>query len=433
MNTAADVLAAAVASLDTSQWRPADEIAAAQRKQLVQLAAHCEKYSAHFRGRLRDARLTPADLGEPGGLGKLPLLSRRALQSAPDVFCTAVPRHHMPLSETRTSGSTGEPVAVKRTAIGSLDWLATTMREHFWHRRDFSGRFCAIRANIMKLSQFGNWGPPASLLRQTGPILGIPITTPIREQIALIAEFQPDILLVYPNILSAFTQHAETSGIRFPKLRQILSVGETLSPELRARTITALGVEISDIYSSQEVGNIALQCPQSNLYHVMAENLIVEVVDENGERVPNGKTGRIVVTDLHNFATPLIRYDIGDYAEAGPPCSCGRGLPTLAHILGRERNLILMPDGSRHWPLMGYAKYREIAPVRQYQVIQESREHVEMRLVVERPLTSQEEENLIAHVQASLQYPFAIRLSYFEEKIPASPTGKFEEFVCRAH
>jgi phenylacetate-CoA ligase len=155
------------------------------------------------------------------------------------------------------------------------------------------------------------------------------------------------------------------------------------------------------------------------------------VVDEKGDQVPSGKTGRIVVTDLHNFATPLIRYDIGDYAEVGLACSCGRGLPTLAHILGRERNLILMPDGSRHWPLVGYAKYREIAPVRQYQVVQEGRQQVEMRLVVERPLTSHEEENLIAHVQASLRYPFAIRLSYFENKIPADATGKFEEFVCR--
>jgi phenylacetate-CoA ligase len=92
-----------------------------------------------------------------------------------------------------------------------------------------------------------------------------------------------------------------------------------------------------------------------------------------------------------------------------------------------------MPDGSRNWPMMGYAKYRQIAPIVQYQIVQEDREHVEMRLVVERPLTAEEESGLTAHVQKSLGHPFQIRLSYFDGKIPASPTGKFEEFVCRAH
>jgi phenylacetate-CoA ligase len=54
-----------------------------------------------------------------------------------------------------------------------------------------------------------------------------------------------------------------------------------------------------------------------------------------------------VVTPLHNFAMPLIRYAIGDYAEAGPPCACGRGLPVLARILGRARNLLTLPHGER--------------------------------------------------------------------------------------
>ena len=163
----------------------------------------------------------------------------------------------------------------------------------------------------------------------------------------------------------------------------------------------------------------------------MAENLIVEIVDVNGISAAEGETGRVVVTDLNNFATPLIRYDIGDYAQVGPTCPCGRGLPTLKRILGRERNLIRMPDGSRHWPLVGFHKFRKIAPIVQYQMIQQDREHVELRLVVERPLTVQEESNLTAHVQTSLGHPFALSFSYFDGKIPAGANGKFEEFVCR--
>lgn len=432
MNAAAPILARVVESLETSQWKSPDEIAAVQRKQLVELAKHCESFSAHFHSRLHGAGLMPEDFAEKGSLQALPVLSRRTLQTGNDIFCTAVPKDHLPLSETRTSGSTGEPVVVRRTAMNNIDWLATTMREHLWHRRDFLAPFCAVRANVQKVVRHEHWGMPAALLRQTGPLLGIPITTSIDEQIALIGDFKTQILLVYPNILNAFVQRAEAGELRFPDLRQILTIGETLAPDLRARAAAAFGAEIADMYSSQEAGNIALQCPECSNYHVMAENLIVEVLDADGKSVAEGETGRVVITDLHNYATPLIRYDIGDYATLGAACACGRGLPALTRILGRERNLILMPDGSRHWPLVGFHKFRAIAPVMQYQMVQEDREHIELRLVTERPLSSEEEAALIAHVQASLGHPFAVRPSYFAGQIPKGPGGKFEEFVCRA-
>src|ERR1700743_617902 len=161
----------------------------------------------------------------------------------------------------------------------------------------------------------------------------------------------------------------------------------------------------------------------------MAESLIVEVLNTDGARCREGETGRLGITDLRNTARPLIRYDIGDYGEVGPPCPCGRGLPTLTRILGRERNLILMPDGTRHWPLVGFHKFRKIAPIAQYQFIQHTREDIELRLVTERPLTGQDEDGLRMLVQKALGHPFALRFVYFEERIPTPESGKFEEFV----
>ena len=160
------------------------------------------------------------------------------------------------------------------------------------------------------------------------------------------------------------------------------------------------------------------------------ETLIVEILDADDAPCREGQVGRVVVSDLHNFATPLIRYDIGDYAAPGPICSCGRGLPTLKRIYGRERNLILMPDGTRHWPLVGFDRFREIAPVIQYQLIQDGREAIELRLVTSRALSAVEERDLTAHIQASLGFAFALRFTYFDREIPAGPTGKFDEFVC---
>lgn len=428
------VLATIMRELEATQWLPPEAIGARQFEQLLILARYAHKHSKFFKARLARARLKFDDLDGIERLRKLPVLGRRDIQSAgPALFCDVIPESHGAIAESRTSGSTGEPVVVKRTAINQLDWLAMTMREHVWQARDFSGRLAAVRANISAHKSLPDWGPPASALFKTGPSIGIPITTDIQRQFALLAEFAPDNILIYPSILDALIQHCLANKVSLPSLKHIRTIGETLSPRVREDAKRVFTARLSDCYSSQEVGYIALECPQSGLYHVMAETMIVEVVREDGTPCGEGEVGRVVVTDLHNFATPLIRYIIGDYAEVGGACPCGRGLPTLARILGRERNLILMPDGSRHWPLTGGRHLRDELPqIQQYQLVQLDREHMEARFVTAKPLTAAEEEFVRERIQKSLGHPFEIAFTYFEGKIPVGKNGKFEEFVSRA-
>src|SRR5262249_57510260 len=106
---------------------------------------------------------------------------------------------------------------------------------------------------------------------------------------------------------------------------------------------------------------------------VQSENLLLEVLDERGRPCGPGETGRVVVTTLHNFAMPLIRYAIGDYATVGPPCPCGRGLPVLTRIMGRARNMLTLPDGKQIWPYFAGENLSGLAPTRQYQLVQTSR------------------------------------------------------------
>ena len=90
-----------------------------------------------------------------------------------------------------------------------------------------------------------------------------------------------------------------------------------------------------------------------------------------------------------------------------------------------------MPDGSRHWPLVGFHRFREIAPLRQYQFIQYEAEKIEVRLTVERPLTQAEEGALGAHICTSLGHSFELNFNYFDDRLPVGASGKFEEFVCQ--
>jgi phenylacetate-CoA ligase len=186
-----------------------------------------------------------------------------------------------------------------------------------------------------------------------------------------------------------------------------------------------------DMYSSQETGYLALQCPDHPHYHVQSESVLLEVVDDQGRPCAPGEVGRVLVTCLNNFATPLIRYEIGDYAEVGEPCPCGRGLPVLKRIMGRYRNLLTLPDGSRRWPRLGYeSKLQDIAPIELMQMVQRNLDEIDVRLVVPRPLSATEQESLTGFIQKNLGHPFRLRFEYVDSiRNPAN--GKIEQFISQ--
>jgi phenylacetate-CoA ligase len=172
-----------------------------------------------------------------------------------------------------------------------------------------------------------------------------------------------------------------------------------------------------------------MECPESGLLHVMEENLIVEVLDADGKDCKPGEIGRVVITDLFNSAAPIIRYDIGDYAEVGEPCTCGRHLLTLKKVLGRERNLLKRADGSTFWPLAAQRKVAKIVEMSQWQIIQHAIDDVEYRMVTENELTAEQETELNIMLGESLGFPGQVRVTRFAKELPLF-NGKYEESIC---
>jgi phenylacetate-CoA ligase len=103
---------------------------------------------------------------------------------------------------------------------------------------------------------------------------------------------------------------------------------------------------------------------------------------------------------------------------------------TLRRILGRERNLIRLPDGSRHWPLFGFHRWEEVHPVRQFQFVQVGENVLIARLRVDRIPSAPNRERLAEIIRESLGYPFEIRFEWRMEALPRGRGGKFEEFMC---
>lgn len=429
---AATVLALA-RQFEASQWFEPDELRSRQFAQLGLLIPWLAAHSAAFVRRLRSAGIGAGELSSPEGFAGLPPVERRWFQEETEIFCETVPKGHEPLGTNVTSGSTGEFLKVRRTRVNQLVWLAMVLRDHCWRGTDFSRPLATVRAPSAGIVRHADWGPPGTLFFETGPAMALPVSLSGDELFARLREFEVGNLVIYPNALRTLIDAAERRGERLASLRAIRTVGEVVDSGLRERARAVLGLEIADSYTCQEAGYIALQCPESGLYHLMSEGVIAEVLRPDGSPCTEGETGKVVITDLHNHATPLVRYALGDHAEMGGPCPCGRGLPTVRRIVGRSRNLILMPDGNRMWPSLGGfgpEGYLHVVPIRQFQYVQTEREKIEVRLVTERPLTPEEERLIVERSQRTLGHPFHLEFRYFEDRLPASPSGKFEDFVC---
>lgn len=415
--------------LDQTQWWSTAELERQQFRQLDLVLKYAYDTLRFWRRRLKAAGYTPVHPGTPESLRSLPLLTRAEVQAhGEELFSRAIPPSHGAAATGQTSGSTGQPIVYYDSELSQLYWRAFTLREHAWQARDLSGKLAAIRTGIDEFSAPG-WGAATDPAFETGPAVGLNIGTDLGVQLEWLQAQNPDYLITYPSNLRALARRALVSGATLPRLRQARTYGETLPPELRELCRRAWNVPLADIYSAMEVGYIALQCPQHEHYHVQAENMIVEILDDHNKPCSPGAVGRVVVTTLHNFAMPLIRYDIGDYAEVGEACDCGRGLPVLNRILGRVRNILTLPDGRQHWASFPSSKWSPAVPVvRQLQMVQKSRDTILLRIVAPRQLTGEERRKLVALLQDCLGYPFDMDIEQVDELARAANL-KFEEFV----
>jgi phenylacetate-CoA ligase len=364
-------------------------------------------------------------------VARLPLLTREDVQRAGTALhLPELPPGHGRIHRIETSGSTGRPAVFLCSDIEEVYWHAFTLREHLWHRREAGSKLCAIRYMEQGGATDG-WGISTDSVMPTGPGAALRIDTPLAQQVAWLQQEQPQYLLSYASNIAALAHAFLRAQRTLPGLREVRSVSETVRPELRQLVRAAWGVGLVDIYSAKEVGYIALQCPQHEHYHVQEENLLLEILDAQGRPCAPGKPGRVVLTALHKFAMPLIRYEIGDYAIAGETCSCGRGLMVLREVLGRTRNMLRLPDGGQRWPLCDLVGQRDVPGILQYQYLQKTPQDIEVRLVVGEAYSRDMEPRLREIIHGRLGFAFNLEFTY-PAAIGRSAAGKFEDFISLA-
>ena len=415
-----------------SQWWPQDLLRRWQFRQLQPLLEHAFRTVPFYGSRLATAGYRAGQEITEEFWSHLPLLSRTQVRSAgAAIRSTAVPGQHGPLSETSTSGSTGTPIKVPKTLAEQMLWSSFALREELWHRRDWSAKVAVIRAvgNATTGQKMPNWGPPLAGIFATGPISAFEIRSDIARQAEWLRNEDPDYFLTFGTNVAFLCQEFRARGWSLPRLREVRTVGEVIEPETRRLCREVWGAGITDVYSCEEAGYLAFQCQERERYHVQMEGVLLEVLDERGNPCAPGETGRVVVTPLHNYAMPFLRYELGDLAEVGEPCGCGRGLQVLSRMVGRARDMVRLPSGEKRYAWQSTAKLAEIEPILRYQVAQTALDELEVRLVATRPLTPAEEDAFRRAVVANFGYEFRFRFVYLSE-LPRAAGGKY--FVFRS-
>lgn len=430
----APLLLATIQQLEHSQYLEAGSLRALQFLQAGQLLTHVTAHVPFYKDALGGSGWTPGQALSQEQWDRLPILTRPMLQEAgAALHCGQVPPEHGAITTTATSGSTGRPITVRTTALSQFFWSAFTLREELWHRRDMSAKFATIRHSDQRpdghlgpfAKAFESWGAPVATIYPTGPAVLLDVRCSVADQVAWLVREAPGTLLTFATTLGALAAYCLEHRIQLPSLRSVRSSGEVLTPHVREACRQAWGIEPADMYSAVEAGYLALQCREAGQLHIQAESALVEVLDNDGRPCRPGEIGRVVVTPLHNFAMPLLRYEIGDLAEVGGPCACGRTLPVLRRVLGRTRDQVMMPSGEKR---LYYASRRQALPgILQHQLVQTSLHAMTLRIVARQPFAAEEEARLRHNILSDLGGVFDIEIIYVDE-IERSASGKFMEF-----
>jgi phenylacetate-CoA ligase len=414
---------------EISQWWEPDRILSYQLAQLRNVMIHAAKTTPFYRSRLETALALSGRGLSLSAFRQIPILTRKEFQDAGDsINSQAVPASHGAIHDISTSGSTGEPLTLKGTKVTSIFESAMNVRGHLWHRRDFSQKSLSIRT--MKPGEPNRlvipaWGP----VIMAGESVRVSAAQPAGTLLDILKAENPAYVLIHPSMLKELLFHSRERAYQPANLKEVLTMGEILYPELRERCQRQWNVKVTDGYSCMEFGALAVQCPEYPHYHMQSECTLIEVLRPDNTPCKPGEIGKTVISSLNNFATPMLRYENGDMAELGEPCACGRGLPVLKRIIGRVRNTAVLPNGERIMPNLSTGPLLNELPIKHFQLVQKTTELIEARLVVVRPLTDTEETALTDYFNKGWRHEFNFKYVYLNE-ITRGANGKYEVFRC---
>jgi phenylacetate-CoA ligase len=417
-------------TMETSQWWPPDRIEAMQTERLRRLLADAGRHVPYYRELFAREHFDPAAVRSPADLQRLPFLTKALIRSHTDALRADDARG---LARFNTGGSSGEPLIfyIGNERIGhdvAAKWRATR-----WWDVDIGDREIVVWGSPIELGSQDRVRQWRDRLMRTELLPAFEMSeAKVDGFIERIRRRCPRMLFGYPSAISHIAHRARHTGRRLDDLglRVVFVTSERLYEHQRELIGSTFGCPVANGYGGRDAGFIAHECPNGSM-HITAEDIVVEIVDEQGRVQPPGTPGEIVVTHLATRDFPFIRYRTGDIGTLDQgACACGRGLPVLKEIQGRSTDFVVAADGTVMHGLSLIYVLRDQPGIASFKIVQESLSLTRV-MIVPTPEFAPETVKVIERgLKARLGSAVAVDVALVGE-IPAEASGKFRYIVSR--
>lgn len=417
--------------LDESQWWDRDRLEEHKWRELAVLLEYARAHVPFYREWFGSKGVTVKEIIDGRSMDTLPLVSREMMNARPGHFQSENPPRGS--KAHTTGGTTGAPLKFLMSPSSS-DWrIAISRRGYEWAgcvpgRRQVHiwssdvippPRLKKWKRNLHRIFLRQKYVNSFKLLRSSD----------YGEVVTEIDTYRPDCIIAYPTAAAQLARYMIENNKQFRKSPvSMIGGGEALFPAQRELIEKAFECPSFETYGSREFMLTGAECDRHEGMHVSAENIILEIV-KDGCSAQAGVLGEVVVTDLHNYAQPFIRYQTGDLSSwRGPACSCGRALPLLNRIEGRDLDIIRSPDGkclSGHF-LPHFVQ--DMKGIDRFQVVQDRIDHVVVRVVLRGELAANDRQFIVSQIQNYLPGITAEVEEVAEIKPTAS--GKIRTTIC---
>jgi phenylacetate-CoA ligase len=397
-----------------------------QQALLKQLVKHAYETVPFYRDRL--ANLIDGDEIDLSRWNEVPILTRDTIVAHRDEMQSCnVPPQAGSVQEILTTGTTGKPLRIAYNQLNKVAAVAAFRRTARWWGLEIPQSAAKIVIYVQDEGANYPAGRDTSGL-SFSRVHELDMLTSPENQIEWLLRKNATYLITSPVNATALAYTITPDQALKLGIKAVLAHGETVLPRVRELILERLGAPLIAFYSCQEVGYIATQCPVTTHYHVMAENVFVEILRDDGSPSAPGEPGQVVVTSLYNYAMPFIRYAIGDVATPGPEyCTCGMTLPVIEQIDGRTRYAFEFEDGSRVWPRLINFDVSPFVAYREFQLVQVDRKKIELRYVPNGD-QSPDKAGLDAYIREKIHHSASVELVPMQA-LPRGPGGKLTPFI----
>ncbi len=365
---------------DETQWLSGDRLRAMQLDKLRKMLAHAALCVPYYKRSFKEAGFEAGDLKSIEDIKALGILDKAILRDHTEEFLAEGLREKT--YTAKTGGSTGEPLVFPIGSSLRAASVANMARCRRWWGIDIGDK----SANFWGHSRYLGNGPAVrakkALSEAKARILNRIICNAydlsdgaMEEYWKRIERFRPAFLIGYATSLYVFADFVARRGLPGGDLglKAVISTAEVLYDWQRDAVNAAFGAPVVNEYGMCEAGIIAYECPQGSM-HVMDESVIVEILPVEGET-----EGDIVITELENYAAPLVRYNTKDMAApVEGACDCGRGLSRITKVAGRAYDIIYAADGKAVAGALLTHVMKGTPGVGKYQILQKDLLHLEI-------------------------------------------------------